>query len=68
MIIIKIETGTGLQAILVDILKPIKLRKSDSSVPHRAQFEFIGTVDNPIEAIKIYGKGIYECLNILEVF
>lgn len=64
---IKIETGKGLKGILIGILEPIKVNVSPSDSDYRSVFEFIGTIDNPIDAIKNYGKGVYESLNILSV-
>jgi len=64
---ITIECGKGLQNILIDILEPIKLRKSEGTTNSRSTFEFIGTVDKPVQKIKNYGKGVYECLNIISV-
>lgn len=62
-----LETGKGLQATLIEILKPIKVKKTDGTTQYRSTFEFIGVVDNPIEAIKKYGKGVFENLNIIKV-
>ena len=67
MATITIETGKGLQPILVQILRPISLIKSQGDTNFRATFEFIGTIDNPIQKIKDYGKGVFECLNIISV-
>ena len=67
MTTITIECGKGLQSTLVEILKPIKLNKSEGTTYSRTTFEFIGTVDNPIQKIKDYGKGVFECLNIISV-
>jgi len=64
---IKIECGKGLQSILIEILKPIELRKSDGLTITRTTFEFIGVEDNPIQKIKDYGKGVYESLNIISL-
>ena len=62
---LKLETGKGLQATLVNILKPIKLVKSEGSTEYRNVFEFIGTEDNPIQKLKDYGKGVYESVTII---
>lgn len=67
MTTLRLETGKGLQATLVDILQPIKMNKKEGSTQYRSEFEFIGTIDNPIEAIKKYGKGVYESLTIIEL-
>ena len=64
---ITIECGKGLQAILVEILKPISMIKSEGTTMHRSTFEFIGVEDSPINKIKSYGKGVFECLNIISV-
>jgi len=64
---ITIECGKGLQAILVDILKPLSLRKSDGKTQYRATFELVGVEDNPIQLLKDYGHGVFECLNIISI-
>jgi len=64
---IKIECGKGLQSILIEILQPIKMIKSDGTTIYRATFEFIGVLENPIQRIKDYGKGVFECLNIISI-
>jgi len=65
MTTLKLETGKGLQSILIDILKPIKVIKTEGSTQYRVIFEFIGTIDNPICELKKYGKGVFESLDII---
>lgn len=67
MTTLKLETGKGLQSILIDILNPIKMVKSEGSNKYTSVFEFIGTVDNPIQKLKDHGKGVYESVTIIEV-
>jgi len=62
---ITIECGKGLQSILIDVLKPIKMNKSDGTTNSRTTFEFIGVENNPVQKLKDYGKGVFECLNII---
>lgn len=64
---LRLETGKGLKAILIDVLKPIKVNTKEGSNKYRSEFEFIGIIDNPIEALKNYGKGVYESLEILGI-
>ena len=61
-----LETGKGLQHILVKILKPIKMVKTEGSTKYRATFEFIGTIDNPIDELKKYGKDIFKSVVIIQ--
>lgn len=67
MTTITIECGKGLQSTLVEILEPIELRKSEGTTYSRSTFELVGVLDNPIQRIKDYGKGVFECLNIISV-
>ena len=67
MTTIKIECGKGLQSTLFEILEPIKLIKSEGTTYSRSTFELVGVLDNPIQRIKDYGKGVFECLNIISV-
>lgn len=67
MTTITIECGKGLQSLLIEILQPISIRKSEGTTHYRSTFEFIGVLDNPIERIKNYGHGVLECLNIISV-
>ena len=64
---ITIEFGKGLQSRLIDILKPIKTIKENCDNQSRIKIEFIGVIDNPIQKIKDYGHGVFECLNIISV-
>lgn len=64
---IVIDSPSGLQKILIDILKPISFKKSQLS-EFRQKMEFIGTIDNPVLEIKNYGKGVYECIKIVNVY
>lgn len=66
MTTLKLETGTGLQSTLINILKPIKTVKTSGSNQYRTVFEFIGTEDNPIDLLKEYGKGVYESVTIIK--
>ena len=66
MFTLKLETGKGLQSTLVQILKPIKMVKTEGSNKYRTIFEFIGTEDNPIQLLKDYGKGVYENVTIID--
>ena len=47
--------------------RPIKLIKSEGTTYSRSTFELVGVLDNPIQRIKDYGKGVFECLNIISV-
>lgn len=67
MTTITIETGKGLQSTLIDILKPIGLNKSEGSSRYRATFELVGVLDNPIQKLKDFGGGVFECLNIISI-
>lgn len=64
---ITIECGKGLQSILIEILEPIKINKSEGTTQYRTTFEFIGVLNNPIALIKNYGHGVFECLNIISI-
>jgi len=67
MTTITIEAGKGLQSTLIEILKPIKTRISEGSDRYRATFELIGVINDPIQKLKDYGKGVFECLNIISI-
>lgn len=65
---ITIECGRGLQSILIEILKPIKMNKTEVIGSNsRLIFELIGVEDNPVQKLKDYGNGVFECLDIMSV-
>lgn len=65
---ITIECGRGLQSILIEILKPIKMNKAEVIGNNsRLIFELIGVEDNPVQKLKDYGRGVFECLDVKSV-
>ena len=62
---ITIQAPKGLQTLLLEILKPIKMDVKQIENQYWGEFTFIGTVSCPHAKIKNTKKGIYETIKLV---
>jgi len=65
---ILLEAPKGLRTILSDLLKPISTKTTEGSNKYRLVFEFIGTVDKPLDKIHTLDASLFEHITILEKY